>query len=55
MLDHVLMEFVIVIQDSKEMIAQLKFVLMDALVMVCAQVITSHANVMLDGLDSIVH
>jgi len=55
MLDHVLMEFAIVIQDSKEMIVQLKFVQMDALVMVFVQATTSHANVMLDGLDLIVH
>lgn len=55
MLVHVLMEFVIVIQDLKEMIVQLKFVQMVVQVTVIVQVITSHANVNLDGLDLIVH
>jgi hypothetical protein len=55
MLDHVLMVHVIVIQDLKEMIVQLKFVLMDALDMVIVHLIISLANVNLDGLVLIVH
>jgi len=52
---HALMEFAIAIQDLKEMIVRLKFAPMDVLVMDFVLLITSLANVNLDGLDSIVH